>query len=53
MLFKILEFGEDFPKRGEEIFRFANAVGALTCEKRGAIRGLPTLRQVRRFLAKR
>jgi fructokinase len=53
MLYKILEFGEDFPKRGEEIFRFANAVGALTCEKRGAIRGLPTLRQIRRFLAKR
>jgi len=53
MLFKILEFGENFSKRGEEIFRFANAVGALTCEKRGAIRGLPTLRQVRRFLAKR
>jgi fructokinase len=53
MLYKILEFGEDFPKSGDEIFRFANAVGALTCEKRGAIRGLPTLRQVRRFLTKR
>ncbi len=50
MLFKILEFGEDFPKRGGEILRFANAVGALTCRKRGAIRGLPTIRQVRRFL---
>lgn len=50
MLYKVLEFGEDFPKRGEEIFRFANAVGALTCEKRGAIRGLPTLRKVRRFI---
>mgnify|MGYP000381808207 CR=1 FL=1 len=53
MLYKILECGEDFLRRGEEIFRFANAVGALTCEKRGAIRGLPTLRRVRRFLKKR
>lgn len=52
MLYKVLEFWDDFPQRGEELFRFANAVGALTCEKRGAIRGLPTLRRVRRFLKK-
>ncbi|MBC7328081.1 hypothetical protein H5T87_08205 [bacterium] len=50
MLYKILELGDEFTQRGREIFRFANAVGALTCTKRGAIRGLPTLRQVRRFL---
>lgn len=50
MLYKVLEFGDDFSQKGEEIFRFANAVGAFTCTKRGAIRGLPTLRQVRRFL---
>ncbi len=53
MLYKVLELGDDFTKMGEEVFHFANAVGALTCEKRGAIRGLPTLRQVRRFLKKR
>jgi len=50
MLCKVLEFWDDFPGKGEEIFRFANAVGALTCKKRGAIRGLPTIRGVRRFL---
>lgn len=53
MLYKVLELGDDFTRRGKEIFRFANAVGALTCGKRGAIRGLPTLARVRRFLKRR
>ncbi len=53
MLFRLLEDRDNFEDRAEEIARFANAVGALTCTKRGAIRGLPTLRSVRMFLRER
>ena len=36
-----------------EILRFANAVGALTSLKRGAIPAMPTIEEVNNFLAKR
>jgi fructokinase len=39
------------PERLYEICRFANAVGALTTTRRGAIPALPTLLEVRTFMA--
>jgi fructokinase len=47
----ILTYGDDFVRHLDEIARFANAVGALTTTKRGAIPALPTRAEVEAFLA--
>jgi fructokinase len=39
------------PERMRAILTVANAVGALTCTRRGAIPALPTRAEVERFLA--
>jgi fructokinase len=47
----ILSYGDDFDHHLDEIARFANAVGAITTTKRGAIPALPTRAEVEAFLA--
>lgn len=47
----VLTYGGDYARHLDEIARFANAVGALTTTKRGAIPALPTLAEVEAFLA--
>ncbi|MBC8170947.1 MAG: fructokinase, partial [Anaerolineae bacterium] len=42
----ILKHGEAYPQHLPEILRFANAVGAITTTKRGAIPALPRRKQV-------
>jgi fructokinase len=46
----ILTYDDDFDQHLEEIACFANAVGAITTTKRGAIPALPTLAEVNAFL---
>jgi fructokinase len=43
----ILKHGDDYPQHLPEILRFANAVGAITTTKRGAIPALPRRKQVK------
>ncbi len=50
MLVGILKHGDDYLNEADSILRFANAVGALTTEQRGAIPSLPLLSQVEAFL---
>lgn len=50
VLVKLLEHGEDYAEHMPQIVRFANAVGALTTTKKGAIPGLPTRSAVESFL---
>lgn len=42
----ILKHGEDYPQYLPELLRFANAVGAITTTRRGAIPALPRRKQV-------
>lgn len=49
----ILSYGDAFDHHLDEIARFANAVGAITTTKRGAIPALPTRAEVEAFLAAR
>src|SRR5207244_10564874 len=42
---------EILPERMQAILTLANAVGALTCTRKGAIPALPTRAEVERFLA--
>lgn len=51
MLIGILEHGEEYAARLSEILEFANAVGALTCLKEGAIPSLPSMAEARVFMA--
>ena len=53
MIVRILEHRRDYRAHLPEILRFANAVGALTCLKEGAIPSLPTLPELQAFLASR
>ncbi len=53
MLIGILDYGDDYQARLPAILDFANAVGALTCIKEGAIPSLPTMAEARAFLAER
>ncbi len=53
MLIGILDYGDDAPAHLPDILDFANAVGALTCIKEGAIPSLPTMNEARAFLAAR
>ena len=53
MLIGILENRDDYEAQLPEILDFANAVGALTCLKEGAIPSLPTVAEARAFLAER
>lgn len=53
MLIGILEQGADYRARLPEILDFANAVGALTCLKEGAIPSLPTRAEARAFMERR
>ena len=53
MLIGILEHRDDYAARLPEILDFANAVGALTCLKEGAIPSLPSMAEARAFLARR
>ena len=54
MLVRLLEFDEDVselaPEALEELFRFANAAGALTATGHGAIPSLPTRQEVHELL---
>lgn len=50
VLAKVLDYGDDFAAHLPEIVRFANAVGAITTTKRGAIPALPTRAEVEAFL---
>lgn len=50
LLVGILEHGEDYVLHMPEILRFANAVGALSTQQRGAIPALPTRQTVDAFL---
>jgi fructokinase len=47
----VLTYGDAFGHHLDEIARFANAVGAITTTKRGAIPALPTRAEVEAFLA--
>jgi fructokinase len=47
----LLHYGDDFDRHLPEIARFANAVGALTTTRKGAIPALPTRAQAEAFLA--
>lgn len=49
----VLTYGDDFARHLNEIARFANAVGALTTTKKGAIPALPTRAEVEAFLSAR
>jgi fructokinase len=53
LLYGLLSHPDNWQKEAQlsEICRFANAVGALTTTRRGAIPALPTLAQVRQFLS--
>ena len=51
MLIAILENRRDYQADLPRILDFANAVGALTCVKKGAIPSLPTMTQAREFMA--
>ena len=53
MLIGILENGENWRAQLPEILDFANAVGALTCLRKGAIPSLPTMAEARAFQANR
>ena len=53
MLIGILENQRDYQDRLPEILAFANAVGAMTCLKKGAIPALPTMAEALRFQAER
>ena len=50
MLIGILEHGDDYAAHLPEILDFANAVGALTCLKEGAIPSLPSMAEARAFM---
>jgi fructokinase len=50
LLVGLLDYGDDYRDHMNEILRFANAVGALTTTKRGAIPALPTRAAVESFL---
>lgn len=47
----LLHYGDDFDRHLPEIARFANAVGAITATKKGAIPALPTRAEAEAFLA--
>jgi len=51
MLIGILDHGEAYAGHLPEILDFANAVGALTCLKEGAIPSLPSMAEARAFMA--
>ena len=53
MLIGILEQRADYAAHLPEALDFANAVGALTCLKEGAIPSLPTMAEARTFMAAR
>ena len=53
MLIGILEHRADFAAHLPEILDFANAVGALTCLKEGAIPSLPSRAEARAFVERR
>ena len=53
MLIGILEHRDDYAAHLPEVLDFANAVGALTCLKEGAIPSLPTMTEARTFMAAR
>ncbi|MCY4073420.1 MAG: PfkB family carbohydrate kinase [Chloroflexi bacterium] len=53
MLIGMLEDRADYAARLPEILDFANAVGALTCLKEGAIPSLPSMDEARAFIAGR
>lgn len=50
MLIGILEHGDDYAAHLPDILDFANAVGALTCLKKGAIPSLPSMAEARAFM---
>lgn len=50
LLVGVLEHGEDYVLHMPEILRFANAVGALSTQQRGAIPALPTRQTVDAFM---
>jgi len=50
ILVSILEHGDDYMRHISDILRFANAVGAMTTTKRGAIPALPTRVEVDAFM---
>lgn len=49
VLIGILDKGADWQRKLPEILDFANAVGALTCRRKGAIPSLPTMAEARAF----
>ncbi|MFQ3566307.1 MAG: PfkB family carbohydrate kinase [Aggregatilineales bacterium] len=51
LLHGLLTYGDAFDRNLEAIARFANAVGGLTTEQRGAIPALPTRAQAEAFIA--
>ena len=53
MLIGILEHRDYYARHLPEVLDFANAVGALTCLKEGAIPSLPTMTEARAFIAQR
>ena len=53
MLIGMLDHRDDYEAQLPAILDFANAVGALTCLKEGAIPSLPTMAEARAFLARR
>lgn len=53
LLAGMLEYGADFDRHLSEIARFANAMGAITTTRKGAIPALPLRAQVEAFLAER
>lgn len=50
MLVELIAHGDDYPEHLNEILRFANAAGALTTTRRGAIPALPSRTAVENFL---
>ena len=52
MLIGILEHRDAYAARLPQILDFANAVGALTCLKEGAIPSLPSMAEARTFMAR-
>ena len=46
----MLDYGADYPMHLPEIIRFANAVGALTTTRKGAIPALPTRAEAEAFM---
>ncbi len=53
MLTGILEHGDDYVEQLPEILDFANGIGALTTLQKGAIPSLPSMQQVKNFIAER